>query len=157
MTAATWPKPYLLQIHAAAVEHGFIWIEDVSEDEADSLRQALYRTRRRADKAMAVYILPEYHLVTVGRYDAEKRRLPVLYNRLPSGDQLPTITPATPEEIASSSGIVTPELAPPPTPADILGTIEVSDLTLEPDEISGFVDDLMKSAKRKAKRADDND
>lgn len=146
-----WPRAYLLQIHDEAIRHGFIWIEPISEGDAKSLRQRLYRLRRRSDKATAAYILPEYHLVTVGAWQPEGGgRMPVIYNRLPSGSALPTLRPATPEELEAlpiSTGLPEAPSAP-MDPDKLLETIS-QNLTLEPGEVSGYVDDLIRKAKKK--------
>jgi hypothetical protein len=103
MTTPTtdWPKPYILEVHRLAVEHGLVFIEDISEAEADSFKQRFYRARRRSDKSMAAFIPPEFHLVMVGEYQPDKRRLPIIYSRLPSGRELPKIRPAEAEEAST--------------------------------------------------------
>lgn len=145
-----WPKPYLLQIHAAAVENGLIFVGCLTAENADSLKQRLYRARRRSDKAMAAFIPPEYHMVMVGEYqpipdpaDPEHPgRLPIIYDVMPSGD-LPPIRAATGEEIEAASR---PQLAEPPPPisADAVLDLESLNVQMAPEEIGGFVDKMLK-------------
>jgi len=148
-----WPRAYLLQIYDEVVKQGFIWIGPIGQDDAKSLRQRLYRLRRRADKAMAPYILPEYHLVTVGQWQPENGgRMPVIYNQLPTGQELPGISGATPEELELGLARLTQPLLPAPATVDhqsLLETIANTDLTLEPGEVNDYVNDLIKKAKAK--------
>lgn len=149
--SSDWPRSYLLQIYSEAVKHGFIWIEPISREDAHSLQQRLYRLRRRADKAMAPYILPEYHLVGVGEWvpvtaGGTLGKLPVIFNQLPTGAPLPAIRAATVEEMGEV--VAAAETMPPP---GLLEQIAHTNLKLSPDEVSGYVDDLVGRARRKAK------
>ena len=97
-----WPKPWMLQQHALAVEHGFIWIENNSEADAKSLRDRMYRIRRRSDKSMAAFIPPEYHLVMIGKGEQSGDepslgRMPLNYNKRPDGRDLPTTPNPSPQ------------------------------------------------------------
>lgn len=149
-TASTdWPRAYLLQIYADAVRSGIIMLEPISEADASSLKQRLYRLRRRSDKALAPFILPEYHLVTVGKWRDSPAGgvLPIIYNQLPDGKALPAIRPATADELGEA--LMSPE----PQglildPEEILANLDSKELTLEPAEIESFVADLMAKAER---------
>jgi hypothetical protein len=139
-----WPKPWMLQLHAQAVEHGFIWVEPISEADARSLRDRLYRIRRRSDKSMAAFIPPEYHLVMVGRWEpgeAGTGRLPLIYNARADGKPLPSIKIADGSEVEQY--LKPPALADPP-PLD-LGNVEI-----KPEEIGNLVAKLRKSAKERS-------
>ena len=143
-----WPRSYLLQVHQAAVDHGLLMIEPISEANAKSLAGRLYRIRRRSDKAMAHLIIPEYHLVTVGQWrpgPAGEGQLPIIYNRLPDGSTLPAIRPATPEEIGEAMPLPPPS-SPILTPENFFDRIDPAQLELKPDEVESFVDDLLKKA-----------
>jgi hypothetical protein len=110
-----WPKPFLLQIHEQAVEHGFVWIEPLTEVDADSLKSRLYRIRRRSDSSMAAFIRPEYHLVMIGNWEPHDiggqqvandkgeilGRMPAIFNKKADGAELPSIRKADGEEAAA--------------------------------------------------------
>jgi hypothetical protein len=137
-TPHTWPKSYLLSILAAAVEHGFLYLEPLSPVAAASLRASLIRVRRRADKSAAAYIIPEYYLVSVGQWEATGEdpdigRLPVMYDALPEGLVLPKITPAE-----RSVSLPTPVQQETPAP------FAAEELAMEPAEIKSFVDSMKK-------------
>lgn len=146
-----WPKPWLLQIHQQAVEHGMIWIEPITKADAESLRQRLYRVRRRSDKSTASFILPEYHMVTVGAWeDRDGGRLPVIYSRRPDGQALPNITPVSAEDQTeylqqpTRTDII-------PSPEQIMNSIDQmpsEDLVLKPDEINDFVGTMLKKVNK---------
>jgi hypothetical protein len=140
-----WPKPYLLKIHEEAVKQGFIWIQPISEADARSLRDRLYRIRRRSDTSMAAFIPAEYHLVMVGVWEPGAEgvgRLPIIYNRKADGSELPAIVGATGDEVNAYTA--PPVLTVPPPPV-----IEVSsmDLSIKPDEIDSFVAKMRKNAR----------
>jgi hypothetical protein len=131
----------MLQQHALAVEHGFIWIENISEADAKSLRDRMYRIRRRSDKSMAAFIPPEYHLVMIGKWeqsgdDPSLGRMPLIYNKRADGRDLPTTRIPSGEEAATYT---------PPTqlaePAPIVDTGAL-DLSIKPEEIGGYVQTL---------------
>lgn len=152
MTRASvdWPRTYLLQIHADAVLHGLVFIEPISKDDATSLRQRLYRVRRRSDKSTAAFIPPEYHMVTIGAWqDVNGGRLPIIYNKHPDGKALPSIRPATADEITALFPSAPLAAAPALTPDQFLANITEADLTLQPEEVDSFVADLVKQAKRR--------
>lgn len=147
-----WPKAYLLEIHAQAIEHGYVLIQPISEQDALSLKSRLYRLRRRSDTSTASFIPPEYHLVNVGRW--RDNALPIIYNRLPDGQVLPSITPV-PAEVAvqlphfqPASPAVTSPIAAGNKP--IYEPPADANLALDPSEISSFVEKMMtNAAKRK--------
>lgn len=154
-----WPRAYLLQIHQEAVTHGLIFIEQIDAADAESLKQRLYRVRRRSDKSTATFILPEYHMVTVGTWEelpsshpAHPGRLPIIYNKTPDGKPLPSIRPATPEEASAAFAPAKMRLdtLPPLDPENILANLEHADLTLKPEEVDSFVADLMKKAEKRS-------
>jgi hypothetical protein len=133
----------MLQLHAQAVEHGFIWVEPISEADAQSLRDRLYRIRRRSDKSMAAFIPPEYHLVMVGRWEpgeAGTGRLPLIYNARADGKPLPSIRIADGSE--AEAYLKPPALANPPA-------LDISNIEIKPEEISSLVERLRKSAKER--------
>lgn len=156
-----WPRAFLLQVHAQAVAHGLVFLENISQADAKSLTQRLYRVRRRSDKSTATFIPPEYHLVTIGKWqpmedNAAPGRLPIIYNALPDGKALPHLRPATPEEMVAAIPLPQPE-APltPLTPDAILSNLEHADLTLKPEEIDSFVGDLLRRAEKRQESDDD--
>lgn len=154
MTIATenWPKSFLLQIHAEAIQHGFVWVEPISETDATSLRQRMYRIRRRSDKATASFIPPEYHLVTLGKWeDVGGGRIPVIFSGRPDSIPLPHIRPASGEEIAALStmpqrALPTPLLEGEAAPALDL---DAASIQIEESEIGGLVDKMRKAALKK--------
>lgn len=139
-----WPKPWLLQVHQQAVEQGFVWIEPISQEDADSFRHRFYRIRRRSDKSMAAFIPPEYHLVMVGEWEQGdgSGRLPIIYNKRADGRELPAIRSATGEEIAAYT-------APPKLAEPVQMDTDSMDLSIKPEEIGGFIAGLRKSAKER--------
>lgn len=141
-----WPKPYLLQIHEEAVKHGFVWIKPISEDDAKSLRDRLYRIRRRSDTSMAAFIPPEFHLVMVGVWEQDAEgvgRLPVIFDKRADGAALPKIIAATGEEAASY--VPKPQPISPPPPIDV----DSLDVSIDDNEIGGYVDNLRRRAEKK--------
>lgn len=162
VASTDWPRAYLFQIHAEAIAHGLIFLEGLTKEDAKSLKQRLYRIRRRSDKANAVFIPPEYHLVTVGEWEempsahpAYPGRLPIIYNKMPGGKELPRIRPATEGE-ASLPMAPSKMLPAPPalTPEQLVANLEDADMTLKPEEIDSFVNELINSAE--AREADDD-
>lgn len=123
-----------------------IWVMPISKEDAVSLRARLYRVRRRSDASMAAFIPPEYHMVTVGVWDAaEGGRLPLIYSKLPDGKPLPGIVPASPDEVEGRLAIAKLTDAPPDA-AEIEATTHrllESDLSLEPEEVDSFVSKMM--------------
>lgn len=92
-SATIWPRMYLLQIYKQAVDNGHVVLHPISEKKAESLKMSLYRLRRRSDTSNAIFIAPEYHLVTVGRWTpAAGGTLHILYSSMPD-ETLPTIQP----------------------------------------------------------------
>jgi hypothetical protein len=142
-----WPKPWLLQVHAAAVEQGFIWLEPISKADAESLKQRFYRVRRRSDKSMAAFIPAEYHLVMMGNWEEGPTglgRVPVIYNKRPDGVALPTMRAATGEEVEAFAS--KPQLADVP-PIEALVDLTPEALKMDPTEIDSFVDRMARKAK----------
>jgi hypothetical protein len=102
---------------------------------------------------MAAFILPEYHMVSVGKWEPEwQGRLPLIYSVLPSGRQLPTITPASPDDIAQH--LVPPTLAQPAPALDtehLLENLEANPdaLQLEAGEVKDFVAGLIHNIEKR--------
>lgn len=98
-----WPRSYLLEIYDEAIKQGFLILEGIeSEEQALSLKNTLYRLRRRSDKSNVAYITPDHHLVTVGQYDEVAKTLPIIFNKVPdTAAPLPSFRKATPEEVAA--------------------------------------------------------
>lgn len=146
-----WPKGWLLQIHAQAIEHGFVFIEPISASSAVSLKARLYRLRRRSDKSNAAFIPPEYHMVTVGawvEYPDERApmgRLPVIYNRLPDGEALPQIMPVDQEtyEIVTAPRITIDPVGYPLTISKPI-PISTKDLTMDESQVEGYVAEMLR-------------
>lgn len=151
-----WPKPYLLQVHQAAVDNGLVFVEPITAADAESLKQRLYRARRRSDKAMAAFIPPEFHMVMVGEFQlldtaTGQGRLPIIYDKLPSGEALPAIRAATGEEIEQMvSRPALAEPAPPISP-DALLDLENLEVKMEPSEIDGFVGKMLQKVQKESK------
>ena len=142
MTTPTenWPKPWMLARHADAVKHGFIWIEPIDESDAKSLRDRMYRIRRRHDKSMAAFIPPEFHLVMIGRWEPGPDgtgRLPLIYNKRPDGKPLPGVR--VPDESEVAEHFAPPEIEP--------MIVDPHALEIKPEEIGSLVERLRKSAK----------
>lgn len=153
--SSEWPRSFLLDIYAQAVQHGMVMIEPITEANAKSLAGRLYRLRRRSDKGMAHLILPEYHLVTVGEWRPGpdgQGQLPIIYNRLPSDEPLPDIRPATDAEAGAPFSPATQHTLP-LTAEALLENLDNLDLTLEPEEVDSFVDDLMAKAVERSRRS----
>lgn len=135
-----WPKTFLLEIYKMAVDFGYIYIQPISKADAQSLKMRLYRARRRSDSSTASFILPEYHLVTVGEWeDVGDGRLPVIYNRLPSEQPLPSIVPADGEAFTNPPSPQLHEFGPKPIPS-----FTEEDLTLKPEDIASFIGKMRK-------------
>lgn len=67
---SVWPRAYLLNIYASAIQNGWCEVTEITEDRALSLRQSLYRLRRRSDSSNASFITPDHHLVTALDWEA---------------------------------------------------------------------------------------
>lgn len=137
-----WPKSYLLQLHSEAIKHGAIWVQPITKANALSLKQRLYRVRRRSDTATASFIPPEYHLVNVGEWQPGPDglgRLPLIYSQLPDNQPLPGIVPMEPGARQLPDPLRHEPLAIPP--------ITEADLTLDPASISDYVAGMIKKAR----------
>lgn len=103
--ATSWPKAYIIELYAKAVEHGFVWVQPITQEKAVSLSKSFYNARRRADSTNKAWMKDEYHLCTFGNWEQlegdhiGQGRVPVLFSALPDGQNLPDIIPARPEEI----------------------------------------------------------
>ena len=102
--ASSWPKAYIIDLYAKAVEHGFVWVQPITQERAVSLSKSFYNARRRTDTTNKAWMRDEYHLCTFGQWEplqGQERglgRVPVLFSALPDGQQLPDIIPARPDE-----------------------------------------------------------
>ena len=158
-----WPKSFLLQIHAEAIAHGFVWVEPITEPDALSLKQRMYRIRRRSDKATATFIPPEYHLVTLGKWEplpgeAEREtlclplgRIPVIFSARPDGTPMPSIRPASGEEIEAMSTMPQRAFPSPLLEGDVAPALDLDPaaLQIEEGEIGGLVEKMRKAALKK--------
>jgi hypothetical protein len=150
-----WPKPFLLQMHEQAVEHGFVWIRPITESEYESLKSRMYRIRRRSDTSMAAFIRPEYHLVMVGAWEPENGgQFPLLYDKRADGQDLPRIELPTGEE--ASRFAPAPKVAAPPLSQEAL-EMAIESLEVKPEEIGDYVDELRKKAEKRALKEQGHD
>lgn len=125
----TFHRHYLLSVYNAALEQGHILLRPISAEDAARFTQSFYRLRRRSDKSNASFILPEFHLITVGEWSPEDGgTLPILYNTSPY--QLPTILTAAGAEIAEPTAERLSRYLP-PAPSDAAPALD----GLTPDEI----------------------
>lgn len=142
-----WPKGYLIELHDAAINAGMVFVRPISKADAESLRARFYRIRRRSDSSMAAFIRPEFHLVMVGRWEeANGGQLPIIFNKTADGSPLPSIVPATPEELAERAPS---PVAAPRTVSDLSAPVSSIDLDsldtgLAPEAIDSFIDSLRK-------------
>jgi hypothetical protein len=155
-SSTVWPRAFLLSLYNAALTNGMVYATPVREADAHSLRQSLYRLRRRSDTSNKSFITPEMHLVTVGNWEAGPDghgRLPILYTSMGDGVDMPGIVAATGEELAQAAEQqFTPHspIADPIPPLDI----DTLDVRLDPEEVDDFVQRMMKDA---ANRSADDD
>lgn len=144
-----WPKTFLLQCHEEAVKNGVIFVEPITEADAESLKSRLYRIRRRSDKSMAAFIPQEYHLVMIGVWEPGPDgtgRLPIIFDKRSDGQPLPSLRAATGEEIEAA--LPAPKPATPPPIIDF-ESIPAADLEMKPEEITGYVEGLRSKARKK--------
>lgn len=158
----SFPRKYLLDIYNKAIDEGFLHIHPISQADAVSLRQSLYRLRRRSDAANARFILPEFHLVTVGQWSPDKGGcLPIMYDKLPEGHALPTIE-AVAAETFSLKTPIHPEGHIPVSQmkADLAEqqrlAAEAEQVQLSPQDISSFVSRLRKRVADSSEEPDDD-
>lgn len=115
--SVAYPRAFLLSIYTAAIEQGFVWINDIEAADHPSLKAQFYRLRRRADTANRSFITPEFHLVTLGAWESTGNgtcgRVPVVFDKLPDGAALPMLTSRDGTPLAQQ-GI--PSAAPPQAP-----------------------------------------
>jgi hypothetical protein len=156
-TSTAFPRSYLLSIYTAAIEQGFIWITPISAANAVSLRQKLYRLRRRSDKNNASFITPNHHLVTVGDWEAGpdgQGRLPVMFSSSPGG--LPNIqladgTALPPAEALAVEAVPAPAIIPLPLAPDI----PAKELNMSAENIDDFVSRMMQDSSARLAEEDD--
>lgn len=95
----SWPKPWLLQLYARAVEEGCIRIklrgetEAANETEYKSFKASFLRLRRKRDAGF-VQMRPEYQMVGL-RFERERGSVLLIYNALPDGELLPSVESVT--------------------------------------------------------------
>lgn len=152
-TPDLFPRAYLLSIYTAAIEQGFVWINNLREADAPSLKAKLLRLRRRSDKANKTFITPDHYLVTfsdwqpdglgegLGRMAAMFTALPPELGTLPSltlSDGSPLPEPGADLHSQVAEAIFPLESAPgftPPLP--------------EPGNIDDFVARMIENSKGK--------
>ena len=123
--ATSWPKAYIIELYAKAVEHGFVWVQPITQEKAISLSKSFYNARWRADSTNKAWMKDEYHLCTFGQWEQlegdhiGQGRVPVLFSALPDGQNLPDIIPARQDEITGRID-VRPSLPQPATAQDFL-------------------------------------
>lgn len=150
-TGGAYPRSYLLGIYNAAIEHGHILLSPITQQQAKSLSMALINQRRRASTTNAQFILPEFHMVTVGTWRPDDGgTLPILYSSSPDFD-LPTIRTLQGETIALTEPKKLPPATPTPTAnlADFIDDLEVD--AEDPDFDAGsYVEQLRREAGKDA-------
>jgi hypothetical protein len=137
-----YPRKWLLEVHAQAIEHGIVLLEGVTREAAKSIEMRMLRLRRRVDKGAGYYIPPEYHLVTIGAWrEARGGCLPIIYDKLPDGENLPRIVPISGEEFCELTKVEPVLALPTPTvPHDL----SEADLKIDEGEINSFVERMKK-------------
>jgi hypothetical protein len=141
-TQQDYPLKWLLEIHAQAIEHGIVLVHPVTQQAAQSIKMRLLRLRRRTDKGAGYYVPPEYHLVTIGAWRPEQGGcLPIIYDKLPDGDALPSITPISGEEFVELTA-VEPVLALPAS--NVPHSLSEADLKMDAEQIGSFVERMKK-------------
>lgn len=89
-----WPRRYLLQVYDLAIANGLVEIAPISQTDAISLTQSIYRLRRRSDASNVSFITPEHHLVTMSAWRPDKGGvIYAMFDKTPDGEPLPDLTP----------------------------------------------------------------
>ncbi len=108
----SWPKPYLLELYAKAIEEGCIRVLlNGNETRFKSLKASWLRIRRRKDPQSIALMRPEYYLCSI-LWEADRGTALIIYNQLPDGKELPEI-----ESVADKTPMrmpLPPQVAPPP-------------------------------------------
>ncbi|RPJ87100.1 MAG: hypothetical protein EHM18_02840 [Acidobacteria bacterium] len=108
----SWPKPYLLELYAKAIEEGCIRVLlNGNETRFKSLKASWLRIRRRKDPQSIALMRPEYYLCSI-LWEADRGTALIIYNQLPDGKELPEI-----ESVADKTPMrmpLPPQIAPPP-------------------------------------------
>jgi hypothetical protein len=129
-----WPKPYVLSLYTAAVEHGYIWAKPIAEADALSLRQSFYRMQRKDSSEL---LTPEMFMVVVGDWEPGdgSGQLPFIYSALPDGNSLPSIVAASGQQQS-----MRPLPAPPiDFPDQLLPSVQAEPAELDIPDISSYV------------------
>lgn len=141
----TFPREYLLKVYALAVEHGALELSPISQPDSVRFTQSFYRLRRRSDASNASFILPEYHLVTVGQWKQTPHggALPIYYNKML--DNEPPLPDITPIDSPEPPIMAEPPINQPPLP--------VGELPADTDEfdVDGYLQQLINDAKGDSK------
>lgn len=105
-TASTiFPRSFILNLYTQALEHGHILVHPIDEAAAKSLTMQFYRLRRTSDRANSHFILPQFTLVTVGKWSPDNGgTLPIYYTS--TDMDMPQVT-----DVAGNP-LVTPEPQP---------------------------------------------
>lgn len=123
---SSWPKPYLLELYAKAVEEGCIRVLlNGNETRFKSLKASWLRIRRRKDPISVALMRPEYYLCTI-TWEPDRGTALIIYNQLPDGVALPEI-----ESVHDKTPIqmpLPPSVAPPPglTPLEDPGDFDAN-------------------------------
>lgn len=147
-----WPKQYLLNLYNSAIDNGYIWVNDLTYERSRSLRGAFNRLRRRGDTSMAGIITPEMTLVSMGQWvptHGDLGKVPIIYNALPDGLPLPSITTGGDRPVAPLAHVAEP-LADLPLPApdtDLTQLMNNADLTVNEADISSYVQQMLAKTK----------
>lgn len=149
-----WPKAYLLQLYNAAIDHGAIWVQPIDETKAASLRGSFNRLRRRSDTSMAGVITPEMSMVTMGQWQpgpAGTGRVPIMYNKLADGVDLPDIVAMSSGEAVApmaqlAKQAITPLPVPAATPLAMEQLLDAASMELDASDIEGYVAKMRKAA-----------
>jgi hypothetical protein len=146
-STSVWPRAYILQLYNQAIEQGCIRVGPLTEPEAKSLTQSFYRLRRRSDSNTAAWILPEFQLVTVSKWQEGADQLGFLffmYDSVPEGANLPAITPVDPATVTHLL-----HAQPRPTPAleaPVADPLGLADLDVSNIDLDDFLTSMRKSA-----------
>lgn len=98
-----WPRQWLIELCDTTIAAGYVYVEELSELSARSLKMRLLRLVRRKDKAVLYEFPREYTRITPGQWHYTHTdpttheplgRFLLTYNKLPPEYRMPTIRPA---------------------------------------------------------------
>lgn len=156
--SVSYPRALLLGIYTAAIEQGFVWVNDVPQADYTSLKMQLQRLRRRSDKSNSSFITPQHHLCTIGAWEpgpGGRGRFPVMFDKMPDERPMPSLTSASGAAIPISTATAHAPIPPPPPPAAPVDTplpassLTESDMQLDPGSIDDYVARMMQSASKR--------